>query len=183
VEGCDKLTVRQGKSVRCNAHGGGRRCSTDGCTKLTSRNTDNCIAHGGGKRCTHPGCSKSALDQVQFCMRHGGGTRCCMEGCRALAATGGGGLALCKPHRVGKVCAVQGCTKHIASLLSTLCKGHELLGTGQQLLPSSATAVAAAVVVPELPLGSLTSALTSVLTDGSLSASAAAAHRIKYEPV
>lgn len=75
------------------------------------------------------------------------------QGCNALAATGGGGLALCKAHRNGKYCQFQGCQKHIHSLDSTMCKGHEMM-------INAAAAAVHHVPMLEFPVGgSLVSAL------------------------
>jgi hypothetical protein len=46
----------------CIAHGGGRRCQHEGCTKAPRGDTQYCIAHGGGRRCQKEGCAKSAAD-------------------------------------------------------------------------------------------------------------------------
>jgi hypothetical protein len=44
----------------CKAHGGGRRCQHEGCSKgAATGGTPHCIAHGGGRRCEREGCSKS----------------------------------------------------------------------------------------------------------------------------
>jgi hypothetical protein len=45
-----------------------------GCTKSARGDTRPCKAHGGGKRCQHEGCSKSAVqDGTDHCKTHGGG--------------------------------------------------------------------------------------------------------------
>ena len=36
-------------SKHCWAHGGGRRCQHDGCTKSTAGSSNLCVAHGGGR--------------------------------------------------------------------------------------------------------------------------------------
>ena len=39
----------------CAAHGGGKRCRSDGCNKSAVGGSDLCTAHGGGKRCQYEG--------------------------------------------------------------------------------------------------------------------------------
>jgi hypothetical protein len=47
---------------------GRRQCELEGCTKAAaSGGTPHCVAHGGGKRCLHEGCSKSARGDTQHC--------------------------------------------------------------------------------------------------------------------
>ena len=42
------------------AHGGGKRCQHEGCSKAAAvGGTQRCSAHGGGKRCQKPGCTKA----------------------------------------------------------------------------------------------------------------------------
>jgi hypothetical protein len=41
-----------------------RQCELEGCTKL-ARTGGHCAAHGGGKRCQHEGCSKSAIGDTE----------------------------------------------------------------------------------------------------------------------
>jgi len=60
----------------CVAHGGGKRCVVEGCTKSARGRTDRCVGHGGGKRCISAGCDKSAQGSTDFCKAHGGGKRC-----------------------------------------------------------------------------------------------------------
>lgn len=47
-----------GGSQMCTAHGGGKRCSVDGCTKSSQSNTNLCVRHGGGRKCIIEGCVK-----------------------------------------------------------------------------------------------------------------------------
>jgi hypothetical protein len=49
--GCGNQAVRGGDPDFCTAHGGGRRCQQEGCTKGARDTADFCIAHGGGRRC------------------------------------------------------------------------------------------------------------------------------------
>jgi hypothetical protein len=58
------------------AHGGGRRCIEEGCTKSAEGTTELCAAHGGGRRCATEGCTKSAQGPTDSCTAHGGGQRC-----------------------------------------------------------------------------------------------------------
>jgi hypothetical protein len=45
---------------------GRRQCELGGCSKgAISAGTPYCIAHGGGKRCQHEGCSKSARGDTE----------------------------------------------------------------------------------------------------------------------
>ncbi|KAK3241634.1 hypothetical protein CYMTET_48617 [Cymbomonas tetramitiformis] len=53
-------TAARGNTEYCIAHGGGKRCQADGCTKSAQGKTEYCIAHEGGKRCQADGCTKSA---------------------------------------------------------------------------------------------------------------------------
>lgn len=80
----------------CTAHGGGKRCSYEGCDKLA--NTRGlCTTHGGGKRCNHPNCTK--LDKGGGrCKAHGGGKICTYEGCQKFATNG---TTLCEVHADG----------------------------------------------------------------------------------
>ena len=61
---------------------GKRQCELAGCTKqAASGGTPHCKAHGGGKRCQHEGCSKAARPGTPHCAAHGGGKRCQTEDC------------------------------------------------------------------------------------------------------
>jgi hypothetical protein len=69
-------------SPHCVAHGGGKRCQHEGCTKSALGDTEHCAAHGGGRRCQHLGCPKAAATGgTRHCVAHGGGRRCQKEGC------------------------------------------------------------------------------------------------------
>ena len=123
-EGCDKSAV--GGTAMCVGHGGDKRCIHEGCDKSAARGgTAMCKAHGGGKRCTHEGCVKSAQGGTAMCKRHGGGKRCTHEGCDKSAR---GGTAMCMRHGGGKRCSHEGCDKS-AQGRTAMCKGH---GGGKQ---------------------------------------------------
>jgi hypothetical protein len=62
--------------------------------------TRHCIAHGGGKHCQEEGCTKSALGDTGHCVLHGGGRRCQKEGCLKAAQTGG--TPHCQAHGGGR---------------------------------------------------------------------------------
>jgi hypothetical protein len=68
VDGCRKLG--QGGTPYCIGHGGGKRCTAEGCTK-GARGKLFCAAHGGGRRCEGGGCAKSARSNSKFCVKHG----------------------------------------------------------------------------------------------------------------
>jgi hypothetical protein len=73
-EGCSKGA--RGDTEHCKAHGGGRRCQKEGCLKSAEGGgTPHCSAHGGDRRCQHEGCSKSARGDTEHCVLHGGGRR------------------------------------------------------------------------------------------------------------
>lgn len=50
----EKKAAKQSTASIANS----RRCLHEGCTKCAQGKTSFCIAHGGGRRCTFPGCSK-----------------------------------------------------------------------------------------------------------------------------
>jgi hypothetical protein len=84
----------------------------------------NCVAHGGGKRCHEEGCTKSAATGgTLHCRAHGGGRRCHHEGCPKAAE--GGGTPHCKAHGGGRRCQQEGCSKTVTkdpgSVYCTLC--------------------------------------------------------------
>ena len=63
LEGCTKWVVGGGTPY-CIAHGGGKRCQDESCTKAAAAavgGTPHCKAHGGGRRCQTVDCSKSAI--------------------------------------------------------------------------------------------------------------------------
>jgi hypothetical protein len=68
VEGC-VASVYSTKEDKCFKHGGGKRCSFDGCNKAPVGKTDFCIRHGGGKRCSIGGCGKGAVCEG-MCVKH-----------------------------------------------------------------------------------------------------------------
>jgi hypothetical protein len=87
-------------------------CEEEGWSKgARAGGTPHCIAHGGGKRCQHEGCTKSARGDTEHCKAHGGGRRCQHDGCLTAAATGG--TPICKAHGGGKRCQHAGCTKSL----------------------------------------------------------------------
>ena len=47
-----------GGSVLCTAHGGGRRCQFQDCTRSAQSSTNFCVRHGGGRKCQVEGCQK-----------------------------------------------------------------------------------------------------------------------------
>lgn len=69
------------------AHGGGKRCAFEGCTRssVTRSGEIYCVKHGGGPRCQFAdGCNKSAVGHTQFCVKHGGGRRIEASHCSLL---------------------------------------------------------------------------------------------------
>jgi hypothetical protein len=70
ISGCQ---TAEGKAQMCIAHGGGRRCKTEGCTHSARGSSGLCIRHGGGKRCQRENCLRSAEGHTQLCISHGGG--------------------------------------------------------------------------------------------------------------
>lgn len=117
-EGCTKGARDK---FYCAAHGGGRRCATDGCTKSAVGGTNLCTFHGGGKKCQFEGCAKSAQSPTQFCVRHGGGKKCVIKGCQKVAR---GRTSLCASHGGGNRCKFENC---ISSCLAkeTYCSKHK----------------------------------------------------------
>jgi hypothetical protein len=79
------LSLLQGTTELCKAHGGGNRCKMEGCRKSAVGTTDCCIGHGGGDRCAHESCTKSAIGNTKLCKGHGGGKRCIQYGCAKSA--------------------------------------------------------------------------------------------------
>jgi hypothetical protein len=55
---CNQLVLTPSRTAK--AHGGGHRCSFEGCNKSAQGAKDRCKAHGGGRRCTYNNCTKSA---------------------------------------------------------------------------------------------------------------------------
>lgn len=55
----------------CKKHtSGSRQCEFEPCDKCAQGSTKFCIKHGGGRRCTVEGCNKGARDK-NFCAGHG----------------------------------------------------------------------------------------------------------------
>jgi len=91
---------------RCVRHGGGYRCSINGCTTSSKGHVAHaddlgppgprCKRHGGGNRCSVKECTVSSKGRVHNadkfgppgfrCARHGGENRCSINGCAAPAA-------------------------------------------------------------------------------------------------
>jgi hypothetical protein len=116
LAGCSK-GIQAGGTPHCIAHGGGKRCQHEGCTKSAIGDTEHCVAHGGGKRCQEEGCIKSAIGDTGYCKEHGGGKRCQDEGC--LRSAVGGGTTRCAAHGGGRRCQQAGCTKSLERARST----------------------------------------------------------------
>ena len=53
---CQKQAIKGGISGLCKNHGGGQRCTYDGCEK-SSQSGGLCRRHGGGKSCSFEGCT------------------------------------------------------------------------------------------------------------------------------
>ena len=83
----------------CIGHGGGKRCTHEGCDKSARGGTGMCVGHGGGKRCSHEGCDKSALRGTAMCRVHDWTKRWTHEG---YANVGRGETAVCVGHGEGK---------------------------------------------------------------------------------
>jgi hypothetical protein len=49
VMNLDAQLSARGKTGKCIAHGGGKRCNGPGCQSSAIGKTDKCVAHGGGK--------------------------------------------------------------------------------------------------------------------------------------
>lgn len=47
----------------------------ENCKRAAQGKTDKCKAHGGGKRCIVKDCTKSAQGVTNKCKKHGGGVR------------------------------------------------------------------------------------------------------------
>ena len=83
-EGCS-TPARGSPAIHCQAHGGGRRCDHENCTKASQGATPYCKAHGGGRLCENKDCTTSAAGKTPFCKAHGGGRRCEQKGCTKSA--------------------------------------------------------------------------------------------------
>lgn len=64
---CGLADVACISSGKCVSHGGGKRCSEEGCGKI-AEGGPLCVKHGGGKRCSVVGC-----EHVQRGKRYVGG--------------------------------------------------------------------------------------------------------------
>ena len=51
----------KGRSKKCTAHGGGRRCQFQECGKAAQSSSNFCVRHGGGKKCVVKGCCKGEI--------------------------------------------------------------------------------------------------------------------------
>ena len=107
----------------CITHGGGRRCSVDGCDKSVQGGTAFCRAHGGGapQPCSAHGCENGARGGSAFCSSHGGGARCSVDGCDNGAQ---GGTAFCSGHGGGPRCSYPDCQSGARSKDIGLCATH-----------------------------------------------------------
>jgi hypothetical protein len=72
----DCIAIAQGRTDKCVAHGGGKRCIEPDCKASAQGSTDKCITHGGGRRCIESNCKSSARGISNKCKAHGGGNRC-----------------------------------------------------------------------------------------------------------
>jgi hypothetical protein len=101
--GCTMLVASGGSKPFCKAHGGGKRCVVDGCTKSAKDGTPRCIAHGGGNRCNFPECSKSAVGATGQCHAHinGGGDEACVHPKQNSLLTTGQGIVLHGTEELG----------------------------------------------------------------------------------
>jgi hypothetical protein len=96
-------------------------CEREGCTKQAKcGGTPHCRAHGGGKRCKEENCTKSAIGDTGYCIGHGGGRRCQLEGCTKAAA--GGGTPHCMAHGGGKHCQKELCFQLVYGAENVYCK-------------------------------------------------------------
>mmetsp|Transcript_41304 Transcript_41304/g.78976 ORF Transcript_41304/g.78976 Transcript_41304/m.78976 type:complete len:587 (-) Transcript_41304:209-1969(-) len=120
VSGCTKFS--RGSTMRCVAHGGGKRCTVRNCARAARGREGVCIGHGGGKRCAQPNCSKSAIDRSDLCIAHGGGRQCRINGCLKVAQVTGG---LCITHGGGKRCQHKGCPKSAMRGNNNFCRTHK----------------------------------------------------------
>lgn len=102
---CSKFA--QGNTRYCIGHGGGRRCTYEGCNK-TARGKIFCVSHGGGKRCSYSECTRPAIGATSFCSIHGGGKRCISDGCIKFAQAP---TDFCVRHGGGRRCVVENCEK------------------------------------------------------------------------
>jgi len=116
---CTKSAI--GSTKFCCTHGGGRKCEFKECSKSARATTKFCAAHGGGKRCTLQDCTKSARGSSMLCAAHGGGKRCSHYECTKSAI---GSTGLCTSHGGRKKCKMKGCRMQIGRSLSEVCFAH-----------------------------------------------------------
>ncbi|KAG1705921.1 hypothetical protein DVH05_002485 [Phytophthora capsici] len=112
---CDKYVVDHGLCIR---HGGGKRCSIEGCN-CRAQNRGLCWKHGGYTICKVEGCSKRAKSRG-ICWSHGGGTRCKFDGCCKIAVS----LGRCWAHGGGKRCSIDKCRKPASERTNNFCTDH-----------------------------------------------------------
>lgn len=93
----------------CIAHGGGKPCQVEGCTKSAQGNTMLCIAHGGGRRCREDGCVKLEIGNTGYCRPHVSGKMCKYNRCSSVTVSRKG---YCRAHDTGT--ESMGHTDHIA---------------------------------------------------------------------
>ena len=119
IEGC--TNGAQGQTDKCKRHGGGIRCSVEGCTVSAQDKSGKCISHGAEcRKCIMDDCKKFAQGKTNKCINHGGGNRCSIEDCSNSVSNLTG---KCVKHGGGKRCSVEGCTKG-ASRSSDKCLKH-----------------------------------------------------------
>ena len=90
----------------CKKHGGGRRCTHDGCTTAARPGFDACKKHGGYRLCHHQGCTTAAIDGFDTCMKHGAKRPCRFSGCNKHDHGGG----YCIRHSGGPRCQSEACS-------------------------------------------------------------------------
>lgn len=115
---CQKF--RQSGTSFCIAHGGGRRCTFEGCTRA-ARGAKFCAAHGGGKRCIADGCTRSCVGKSGMCISHGGGKRCKSSNCPRSAQSPSD---FCVRHGGGRQCSLPSCGK-VARSGTQYCRSHQ----------------------------------------------------------
>ena len=96
----------RGKTDKCVAHGGGKRCNELNCNASARGKLNKCVSHGGGKRCNELNCNTSAQGKTNKCIAHGGGKRCNEKNCNVSAI---GKTDKCKSHGGGKRCNEPNC--------------------------------------------------------------------------
>uniref|UniRef100_H3HDV8 WRKY19-like zinc finger domain-containing protein n=1 Tax=Phytophthora ramorum TaxID=164328 RepID=H3HDV8_PHYRM len=102
----------------CVRHGGGKRCTAEGCT-ARAKHFGRCWRHGGSVECKAPECCNRAKSRG-FCWSHGGGTKCKTGACEKIAISNG----LCWAHGGGKRCIVPGCRKQAYERTCNYCNSH-----------------------------------------------------------